>query len=515
MKKSNVLLFAILTAFVLSVPFAVLNVDAQPPGQGSATLKTPAIIMKFCENAATTMQDCDEKYEGYTWTDRVHVLIYASGFNEDSQKIDAIGITENGYGNIKVSTREATSENVIFNETGPDTGLFMGIVKMTGQMSKTVHDENGIQIKPMGMNMDSYSAGTESCMDMGMGMQMCTTSGEGQQVSSFDYAVKLKTKQQDGAVTVSWEANEDVTIVKSATWSWRLGEVEFDKEQFSIGEPITFKLHDADLWIHHGDFHTYYVHAYSDSDSAGIYVPVKFTANHDHGSALGGGIDEYTPLSEPASSSLIKYTDEGEYKLYFWWQPGGVIGVDKDYAINVMVHDGLTDIMQSKLTYGVEIYLNGELIEKRTERFADDGHAVETVRFDERGTAKIVITDIFDTGLSQDFSFQVAPEAIVKQVVGKHSAFAEGNIPEDWKGRIHGHYVDELIGSFDVTYDDHSFDKNTLRVSSGDSIYLEYEDLTLPKDNEGLIGGPYSTSDEVEIYAQAFVFDHLVGMTTP
>ncbi len=171
--------------------------------------------------------------------------------------------------------------------------------------------------------------------------------------------------------------------------------------------------------------------------------------------------------------------------------------------------------MQSKLTYGVEIYLNGELIEKRTERFADDGHAVETVRFDERGTAKIVITDIFDTGLSQDFSFQVAPEAIVKQVVGKHSAFAEGNIPEDWKGRIHGHYVDELIGSFDVTYDDHSFDKNTLRVSSGDSIYLEYEDLTLPKDNEGLIGGPYSTSDEVEIYAQAFVFDHLVGMTTP
>jgi len=221
------------------------------------------------------------------------------------------------------------------------------------------------------------------------------------------------------------------------------------------------------------------------------------------------------PDTEHLIEEVIKYTDEGEYKLYFWWQPGGVIGVDKDYAINVMVHDGLTDIMQSKLTYGVEIYLNGELIEKRTERFADDGHAVETVRFDERGTAKIVITDIFDTGLSQDFSFQVAPEAIVKQVVGKHSAFAEGNIPEDWKGRIHGHYVDELIGSFDVTYDDHSFDKNTLRVSSGDSIYLEYEDLTLPKDNEGLIGGPYSTSDEVEIYAQAFVFDHLVGMTTP
>ena len=171
--------------------------------------------------------------------------------------------------------------------------------------------------------------------------------------------------------------------------------------------------------------------------------------------------------------------------------------------------------MKNKLTYGMEIWLNGELIEKRTEKFAGDGHAVEPVRFDQRGTAKIIITNIFDSGASQDFSFQVAPEAIVKQVVGKHSAFTEGNIPEDWKGRIHGHYVDELIGSFDVTFTDHSFDKNTLRVSDGDGVYVEYEDRTLPKDNDGLIGGPYTTADEIDIRAHAFVYDHLVGMTTP
>jgi hypothetical protein len=244
---------------------------------------------------------------------------------------------------------------------------------------------------------------------------------------------------------------------------------------------------------------------------AGIYVPVQFTPNHDHGGQLGGGDIEDVQLSEPASSSLIKYTPEGEYKLYFWWQPGGVIGVDKEYNINIMVHDGLTDIMKSKLTYGMEIYLNGELIEKRTERFADDGHAVEPVRFDERGTAKIVITDIFDGDVKQDFSFQVAPEAVVKQVVGKHSAFTEGNIPEDWKGRMHGHYVDLLEGSFDVTFDDNSFSKNTLRVSDGDSIYVEYEDRTLPNDNEGLLGGPYSSADYVEIIAQTFVFDHVTG----
>ena len=509
MNRFQIITFVILTSFVLSVPLAAIGANAAPDNPWTNTYKTPGVIMKFCQNAATTMQDCDEKYEGYTWTDRIYVLIYANGYNYDTDKIDTVG-KDHGSGNIKVTTRDSSSTNVVFMETGPDTGVFLGVVKMTGQMSHVLHNENGVTVKAMGMNMDNYTPGT--CTQMQINMGTCSV-GIGN--SSHDWAVKLKTDLQNGAVTVAWEVNDNVHVVKSATWEWRMGEIEFDKEQFSVDESITFKLHDADLWVHHGGFHTYYMHAWSDSDAAGIYVPVQFTANHDHGGGLGDVNASTVQLSEPASSSLTKYTPDGEYKLYFWWQPGGVIGVDKDYSINLMVHDGLTDVMKNKLTYGMEIWLNGELIEKRTEKFAGDGHAVEPVRFDQRGTAKIIITDIFDSGSSQDFSFQVAPEAIVKQVVGKHSAFTEGNIPEDWKGRIHGHYVDELIGSFDVTFTDHSFDKNTLRVSDGDTIYVEYEDRTLPKDAEGLIGGPYTTADEIDIRAHAFVYDHLVGMTTP
>ena len=502
MKRLSIFAFFIFTAFVLTVPLSAM--DASAIKDGSPTLRNPGIIMKFCQNPATTLQNCDEKYEGYTWTDRIYVLIYANGFNEDSGKIEHIGLGHNGHGTIKVSTRAGTADEIAFAETGPDTGVFLGVVKLTGKSMHVVHDENNMQIKTMGMNMDNI-----------MPMTMMGKTTYDFMMSAYDVAVKLPTNVQDGAVTVSWEANENLDIVKSATWSWRVGEIEFDKDQFVANEPITFKLHDADLWTMHHDLHTYYIHAWSDTDSAGIYVPVKFTPNHDHSGNLGGGETENIQLSEPASSSLIKYTPDGEYKLYFWWQPGGVIGVDKDYNINVMVHDGLTDIMESKLTYGMEIYLNGELIEKRTERFADDGHAVEPVRFDERGTAKIVITDIFDGGAKQDFSFQVAPEAVVEQVVGKHSAFNEGNIPEGWKDRMHGHYVDELIGSFDVTYDDHSFTKNTLRVSEGDSIYVEYEDLTLPKDNDGLLGGPFSSADKVYIRAQTFVFDQFASFPTP
>ena len=98
--------------------------------------------------------------------------------------------------------------------------------------------------------------------------------------AAMDVAARLPTDYKNGAVTVSWEANEDVVITKSATWEWRVGEISFDKDMYSANEPVKFTLHDADLWIHHAEFFTYWMRVYSDSDSGGIYVPVQFIQNH-------------------------------------------------------------------------------------------------------------------------------------------------------------------------------------------------------------------------------------------
>ena len=76
---------------------------------------------------------------------------------------------------------------------------------MTGLMSHVMHDEYGVQLKPMGMNMDNYVPDTSKCTQMQINMGTCVT---GITDSSYDWAVKLKTGLQDGAVTVSWEANE-------------------------------------------------------------------------------------------------------------------------------------------------------------------------------------------------------------------------------------------------------------------------------------------------------------------
>ena len=472
---------------VISVLVAVLVISIPIQSSFAETgftnvKKATGVIMMFCANETFLLQDCNQRYDGIGWTDRINVLIYAPGWNEDSDKTEQIGTTLNP---INVYTDAARVDKVEFSETGPDTGVFMGVVKLTGESQYIVHNTFKTTVKTPGMTMD---------MDNPM---------MGGPISSYDRAVMIATTPQDGRVTVSWESNEDVVVMKSAHYGWQIGQVEFDKDAYDVNEKVTFFMRDADLWKHHREFFTNYVKVYSDSDRSGIHVGVQFTKAMEHASSV---IESATiHLTEPAASSLTKYTPDGEWKTYFWTEPGGVLGINQDYNLNLMVHDGLTDIHEMGLSYDMDIYLNGELIESRNNRYSVDGQGVEPIHFDERGSAKIIISDIFDQGQSVNFSFQVAPEAIIEEVVPRHGSFERGNVPEFMEGYEHPHYINYLPGEFIMTTDDSSDSEDKLKVSDGDTIYVEYEDITLPH--------PYTESDTMEIVARALVLD--TGVVIP
>ena len=320
----------------------------------------------------------------------------------------------------------------------------------------------------------------------------------GAEISSHDRAALIATEPQDGRITVSWEPNEDTIIQKSATYGWEIGEVQFHKPVYDVNEKVTFFLRDKDLWIHHAEFHTNYVRVYSDTDLTGIHVGVSFTPFMEHATVQDGFSNRH--LTEPAASSLTKYTEDGRWKVYFWWEPGGLLGVGQDYVVNLMAHDGMTDVHEMGLTYTMEVYLNGELVETRVDRSFADGQGLEPIRFDERGSVRIVIKDIFgDASQQVNFSFQVAPEAIIKEVVPRHDSFEEGNVPDYLEGYDHPHHYNYLEGEFIMTTTDRSDSQDRLRVSDGDTIYIEYEDLTLPD--------PYTTADSLDIVARALVLD--------
>ena len=122
-------------------------------------------------------------------------------------------------------------------------------------------------------------------------------------------------------------------------------------------------------------------------------------------------------------------------------------------------------------------------------------------------SAKIVISNIFGQPDQEvNFSFQVAPEAILEEVVPRHGSFEAGNTPIEFVGYEHPHHINYLPGQFIMTTDDSSDSEDKLKVSDGDTIYIEYEDLTLPK--------PYTQDDILEIIATAGVVDSGFNFST-
>ena len=126
--------------------------------------------MAFCTNMAWTFSECEEQYDGYTWTDRFTVLIGANGFNEDSTKIDIIGGQDEFPIHVYSQASRIPAGDVVFMETGLDTGIFMGVIKMTGQSYDADGDGGNDMMRMNQGNIEckDHSAGGMSMFIFGM-----------------------------------------------------------------------------------------------------------------------------------------------------------------------------------------------------------------------------------------------------------------------------------------------------------------------------------------------------------
>ena len=200
-----------------------------------------------------------EKYDGYAWEGKINVMIFAPGWNEDSDKVDVIGTSdETPIGVIVRNNSEGSSGAVKalspcgFAETGPDTGLFYGRVKLSG----TDLDVNG-----------------DGVGEMGFGKSSCANMAEGTSKPSHREAAKLESSQS-GALTVWWQYNDDPdqVISKTAYYSMSEAKIEFNQEYYEHDERILIKLTDKDLKGKPKDKAKVITRVYSDSDQAGIYI---------------------------------------------------------------------------------------------------------------------------------------------------------------------------------------------------------------------------------------------------
>ena len=223
----------------------------------------------FCGSAKDLKTCLDKEVKGDVgWWGKVTVMIYAPGWNIDSDARDSIGhtadspleITARGAGGSNheltycgTDNTSGKSEGLI--ETGEDTGVFYGRLKLAAMD----HDMNNDGVKETGLG------------------------GTGCKNSPFDEYAKIETGR-DGAVTVNWEYNPDdnKTVTKTMTYSWSVATIEFLEDEYPTNGMVEFKLKEKDLGDMPKDKVDLNFRVWSDSDFAGIVVDASQDANYKH-----------------------------------------------------------------------------------------------------------------------------------------------------------------------------------------------------------------------------------------
>ena len=179
--------------------------------------------------------------EVYSWRDTVYITITAPDFNYDSEKRDIIG---NGVkGTVTASTSLGTISKFKMRETGTDTGVFTGEIKLTGFINSM---------------MESFSNDT-------MGITKILDSGIG-----------LLPTCKDDKITISFSYNGIVNFV-SAYVGWYIGEIMWAEETYQIGDKGIIRIFDPDMSIVHGIKNKFTIKIYSDSDHHGVMIIVTET----------------------------------------------------------------------------------------------------------------------------------------------------------------------------------------------------------------------------------------------
>ena len=215
----------------------------------------------FCGSAKDLKTCLDKQITGDTaWFGKVTVMIYAPGWNIDSQARDSIGHTaesaltitsRTGAGNNELGIcNDSDSEGLI--ETGPNTGVFYGRLKLSGMD----HDMNNDGVKETGL-------GGTSCKN-----------------SPFDEYAKIETGR-DGAVTVNWEYNPEnnAVVTNTLTYSWNIATIEFLEDEYPIDGVVEFMFTDKDMSDIPKDKVDLNFRVWSDSDMAGILVEATQDGN--------------------------------------------------------------------------------------------------------------------------------------------------------------------------------------------------------------------------------------------
>jgi len=190
----------------------------------------------------------------YNWTDTVYITITAPDHNTNTAGEETIGTTALP---IQVTTRNGKmctvsgtgSATYVAAETGPDTGVFTAEVALEGYALGQAHN-------------------TPTVGDV------CS--------ATDDTAGEIQTAGQTDGISVSYEYNDGVVVVASASIMFNIAEAGFDTSSASAGSSAVFTVVDPDENTDGDKIDSFTVAIFSDSDNGGFNLTMQET-NEDTG----------------------------------------------------------------------------------------------------------------------------------------------------------------------------------------------------------------------------------------
>ena len=258
--------------------------------------------MLFVPSSMPTTEAQDLPYFGaiveldkavYSWSDHVWITVTAPNFNSDPNKIDVIGGKTDNRITI-TSTNGKKLDYYKLEESDVDTGVFWGVVKLTG----FIYDVDGdgtydpILIKfrteghaPSNIYQERHENITEA------------TNGKG------PWDGRLKAGPGDTVTVIFSETYSGTTNTHNATMevNWWLAESGLQPSVIKVNEPVTVTVVDEDMNLGLFNRDSLSVNVYSDSDVTGFQLLLT----------------ETEILSEDGTSSFIQDSGIFEGQIIF------------------------------------------------------------------------------------------------------------------------------------------------------------------------------------------------------
>ena len=190
--------------------------------------------------------------KSYTWTDKVYITLHAPEHNLDGNLVEYIGSSQEHP--IKISTSSFDLDNYRLVETGPDSGLFVGEVVLTGN---PYHDADGDGNDGDASGISSHETDNKEILGPRDGL--------------------LPVYGKDTGLTISFEYAEDKTALVSVPLTWNTGTVQWLEPSYYLGNIGNVMVTDPDMNLNPEEKDTVVIDVWSDSDAGGVDIVLTET----------------------------------------------------------------------------------------------------------------------------------------------------------------------------------------------------------------------------------------------